>query len=817
MSEVDPGEIPRLDPDEGLLVLAVDANMDVDAVKVRRVEGLFGTEKISDLPEGRSFRLFVAKAGNYAWTEIRPFHDLWFDLRKADHLDFNFKVRAGTISYPGDFVFRGGELEDVKFHVSNRSLGAIDWLARKHPALYARYALEYSGSDPDPFPAFYREQVEAAAGTEKGALRAPPKPGRMPLAVRDLWKDSRVVQARMNSAGDLIAVEVRKAEDDWSLELVDLEAGAVSVIARSDVEFGGVTWSGDRTLIVPSIDLEDQSIVRIGELGPKGRSFDRLDIRRQGWVVDSLDHEPDRILFASWDSKGQLMVHRLDISSQAAIDRFGFKFADRLNTYVSRDRRWYTDAAGNLRMAIVARTMKDEEGEEETRYALIHGIDGRFSDVLLLDKDEPLNPVGVSADGNRIYAIAEKARSQKELVEIDPGTGKIVRTVFARDGVDVVNALFDERHELAGALYYQGGRLVSEYFDAERDSQAGMLRAAFPGKNVVVAGRSRDNLQMLLWVESGDQPAQLYHLDVAERRASLVDEAMPWIDTGKLAPTHRLEVVAADGLRIEAFLTMPAGKGKRPLVVYPHGGPIGISDRNHFDPSVQFLASLGYAVLRVNFRGSEGYGRAFQEAGHKEYGHGIEDDIDAAIREAIAAHPVDGNRMCTLGTSYGGFSSLVSAVRWPERFRCVVSIAGPSDRILAFSASDYGRNKKGRPVILKIMGDPATDQERMRSVSPIYRYRDLEAAVMLAHGREDLRVDYEHMARLHRMLALDGRPPVGLVFDDEAHSLEDIDNIESLWHGVAGFLAEHLGAGTTSAMASSAASAPVDKVGTAAP
>ncbi|GAB3726203.1 hypothetical protein GCM10028862_01200 [Luteimonas pelagia] len=806
MSEVDPGEIPRLDPDEGLLLLAVDANMDVDSVKVRRVGGIFGTDKINDLPEGRSFRLFVAKAGEYAWTELRPFHDLRFDLRRDEDFDYGFQVHAGTISYPGDFVFRAGKLEDVRFQLSNRSLGAIDWLSKSHPALYARHGLVYSGSDPDPFPDFYREQLESTtAGAGATPLRAPPKPGRLPLSVRDLWKESRVVQARMNPAGDLIAIEVLKDEDDWVLELVDLEAGTVSVIARSDIEFGWVSWSGDRTLITPSLDLGDLSIVRIGELGTKGRTFERLDIPRRGWVIDGLDDEPGRILFGSWDSRGQLMVHRLDISSQAAIDRSGFKFADRLNTSVSRDIGWYTDAAGNLRMGLVRRPMKDAEGEEETRTVVIHGIDGRFNDVLVLDKDEPMHPVGVSADGNRIFALAEKGRSQKDLVEIDPRTGQVARTVFTRDGVDVVGALFDERHEIAGVRYYQGGRLVSEYFDADRDSQAAMLRAAFPGMNVVVAGRSRDNRQLMLWVESGDQPAQLYHLDVAARRASLVDETMPWIDTARLAPTHRLEVAAADGLRIEAFLTLPAGKGKRPLVVYPHGGPIGISDRDRFDPGVQFLASLGYAVLRVNFRGSEGYGRAFQEAGHKEYGRGIEDDIDAAIRHAIAHHPLDDARMCTLGSSYGGFSSLVSAVRWPDRFRCVVSIAGPSDRILAFSASDYGRNEKLRPVILRVMGDPATDQARMRASSPIYRYRDLTAPVMLVHGREDLRVDYEHMARMHRMLALDGRPPVGLVFDEEAHSFEELDNLETLWHGVAGFLAEHLGAGAVASGGASTA------------
>jgi dipeptidyl aminopeptidase/acylaminoacyl peptidase len=803
MDEIEPGEVPRLDADEGLLVVAIDSNIPLESVKLRREDAILGAGTLRNIPVGRSYRVFVAEAGDYEWAQLRPFRDFWFDFRDKPGNDF--RVEAGRISYAGDLVFRAAALQDTDWYVTNRGLGAIDWLRRTHPALYDRHDVVYSGRDPDPFPAFYRDIAnDAAAEATDGALRAPPDPGALPLPVRTLWKDSRVLQARMNGAGDLIAIEVRKGERHFAIDLVDLVEGTVSSIAASDVEFDWVSWSGDRVLVLPSLDQEDLSIVRIGESKAGKRAFERLHVPRTGTVIDPLVREPDRVLFASRDLRDQLMVHRLDISSQAAIDRSGFKFQDRLNTYVSRDVAWFADAAGRLRMGLVQRTMKDEAGEDEERLVLVHGLDGRFRDVAVLDKEEPLDPVGLSADGHRIYAITEMDRQQKELVEIDPATGRITRTVFARDGVDVVGPLYDARRELAGVLYYQGGRLVSEYFDADASTRSAMLRAAFPGQTVVVADRSRDNTQLLLWVESGRQPAQLYHLDAGALRASLVDESMPWIDAGAMAPTHRMDVASSDGVRVEAFLTLPAGQGKRPLVVFPHGGPIGVADRNGFDRQVQFLASLGYAVLRVNFRGSEGYGRAFREAGHGQFGLGIEDDIDAAIRQAIATHPVDGGRMCALGASYGGYSSLVLATRWPGRFRCVVSIAGPSDRILAFSASDFGRNESLRPLVVKLMGDPATDLAAMRERSPLYRYRALDVPVMLVHGREDKRVDYEHMLRLQRVLALDGRPPVGLVFAEEAHGVEDLDNLEVLWRGVAGFLGSHLGHGGGAAGAAKA-------------
>src|SRR5690606_11003761 len=180
-----------------------------------------------------------------------------------------------------------------------------------------------------------------------------------------------------------------------------------------------------------------------------------------------------------------------------------------------------------------------------------------------------------------------------------------------------------------------------------------------------------------------------------------------------------------------------------PLVVLAHGGPIGIRDTRDFDCEVQFLASPGYAVLQVNFRGSEGYGREYGEADRRNCGTLIEDDADAARLQVLASHPAEHRRMCAMGSSYGGYAALVSAIRWPGRFRCVVSIAGVSDQILFFTARDTGRSKDGRRLLEEAIGDPDVDTATMLEFSPLYRYRDLDVPVLLAHGTEDLRVRSE--------------------------------------------------------------------------
>jgi len=297
-------------------------------------------------------------------------------------------------------------------------------------------------------------------------------------------------------------------------------------------------------------------------------------------------------------------------------------------------------------------------------------------------------------------------------------------------------------------------------------------------------------------------------MDTVAKRASLIDEVMPWLADKRYAPAKVLSVKGSDGLPIEAFLTLPDAAGKRPLVVLPHGGPIGVGDRLHFNRQVQYLASLGYAVLQVNFRGSDGYGKAFREAGHRNYGKLIEDDIDAAVQVALTSYPIDDTRLCAVGSSYGGYSALVSAMRWPMRFRCVVSISGVSDRALFFTASDSARSAQTRALMERIIGDPRKDLAEMEATSPLYHVDKLKLPIMLVHGREDLRVDFEHTRRLVRMLNLAGRPPVVLAFPNEGHSFEEPLALEITWSGIAGFLREHLDGATVKTEASTGSAAP---------
>jgi dipeptidyl aminopeptidase/acylaminoacyl peptidase len=785
MRRVDPGKVPELRADEGLVLVAVESSVPVHAVRVSRNGRQFGAGTMRGLPAGQSFALYVAPAGAYAFREVELFRGWRLSLR--DDPEFRFTVAAGEITYPGELLYKPRTLWVANVDVANRALTAIDWLEREHPALQQRYRLSYSGHYPDPFPAFYREERGEAA--VDAALLPPPEPDEpLPLDPALLWRADRIVDASLNPAGTLAALHVR-TDEGHAIELVDLVARARAEVIRSAHAFSDIEWSGDDRLVL-SVRVPQQptlvTVVQAHDDGNGGRRFERLRLPRRGVVVDVLADDPRHILFASVAERGGLMVHRLDISSQAALDRFRFDWRTRLNAGVSNDIAWITDGSGALRMALIER----EEGRQ-----LVHLRDGQPVPVFDLGEDMGFEPLRLSADGTLLYGLSDSEREQRDVIAWDLATGRVASTVFSRPGVDIVAPLFDARNEIIGASYYLNGRLVSEYLADDSEQMSRSLQQAFPGQTVSTAQRSRDGRHALLWVEAADRPPTLYHFDATLRRAAVIDDIAPWLAELRYAPTRVVAFEAVDGQRLEGFLTLPEGEGSRPLVVFPHGGPIGVADRLHFDREVQFLAALGYAVLRVNFRGSDGYGRAFREAGHRNYGRLIEDDVDAAIRHVLATHPLDEQRICMVGASYGGYSGLVAAVRWPERFRCVVAIAGVTDLALFFTASDGARNARARKRFEEVIGDPRSGLDEMVAHSPLYQYRRLQVPVMLVHGAKDRRVDLEHARRLQRMLAIAGRPPVGIEFPDAGHAFGEVDDVIRTWRAVAGFLQQHAPAG----------------------
>lgn len=716
MREVDPGETPRLGAAEGLLLIAVDTDVELTAVRISRQGINLDMRTLRGVKVGRSQRLYAVPAGRYRWASV----DYVGEFRLSKDPEFGFEVKPGVINYPGDLVFRSTGWLSAIVHVSNRGLRAMDALAPDHAALFATQRFAFTGHYPDPFPEFYRQAIATAGRPAEDRTVDPPEPGTLPLSLRELWWPSRVQMIELNPRGDLFAEAVlfrkpaarkekngagergseAKAEDEpdwrWAIDLVDLRQDKVVRLFESPKPVSRLDWADDRSLIMSIGGANEPDALVVANVidDAQGRRYDKVIVPRVGALVKVLDDEPGHILFASV-SGSSVAVHKLDVRTQAAMKRFDFTTSPRYDRGITDGRAFFADGAGRIRMAVTV----DKAGKR----SLVHGGDGVFRKVLTLDEDTDFEPMALSADGTLVYGTAERDRGQRELVEFDPATAQITRTVFSKPGRDVIRPIMSVKGELIGASYYENGLLYTQYF---RDADATLYRrlnAAFPGRSATILQATPERRKFLVGVGGSDKPMDVYFFDADANTASLVSETMPWLASRTFAPATALRTKSRDGFEIEAYLTLPPGaKGKVPLVLFPHGGPIGVRDDRYFDPEVQIIASLGYAVLQVNFRGSEGFGTAFRKAGERSYGTAIEDDIDAALAAALAQYPLDPDRICAVGASYGGYSAMVTAIRWPGRLKCVVSMAGISDRALFFTASDSARSEEGRKLMERV-------------------------------------------------------------------------------------------------------------------
>ncbi|MCB1607926.1 MAG: S9 family peptidase [Xanthomonadales bacterium] len=785
LKRLSPGDRVKLGPDQALVLLAVDTPLAVRSVRAGEVDHTLGTGTIKDLPAGRSFGLFVADAGRYQWVNVLP--SLSFRFHLDDDEDFQFEVKPGVVNYPGDLIFYPRSAWRARFWLHNRGLRAIEWMEENFPDLIKQIPFHYSGRYPDPFADFYLAQ-RAQLGSAAAETAAPPelaeKTDGYRLPPELLWRQRELYDVTMSPDGRFVALQLQRGEEQWEIEMIDLQAQQRRLLARSIVPYQTVAWSGPNRLLLAAGEpwLTTIELIAIDPAADADHQYKVIRLPRKGILIDELPNEPDHILLGTHNRRGDLLIHRADMSSQASADALRTLPSNRLNVGVKNDRLWLTDGRGRLRLALV-------EGEESMQ--LMYGLDGEFNELPEIE-DPQFDPLALSAEGDAIYGLSDRGRAQRDLVEVSVASGRIIRTLFTRPGVDVDALVMNPGRQPIGVTFMADGRRNTEYFATDQKQLQALLGKAFPNANVSLAEQSLDGSQQLLWVAGSDRPPQLYHLDRKAASAALLLDALPWLADQHFDPAVKLDVPVGEGLTIEAFLTLPQSEQPPPLVVFPHGGPVGVADSLRFDREVQFLSSQGYAVLQVNFRGSDGYGRAFREAGHRNFGTLIEDDIDAAIEYALAHHRLDAERMCMLGSSYGGYSALIASVRWPDRFRCAISIAGLSDRILHFSATDSTASAESRESLHQIMGDPREDPEGFRATSPVYRYQELTTPVLLIHGLDDRRVDAEHSFRLQKLLTMAGRPPSVLYFEHEGHGIGFEDNRLKMWRSVAAFLAEHL-------------------------
>lgn len=414
----------------------------------------------------------------------------------------------------------------------------------------------------------------------------------------------------------------------------------------------------------------------------------------------------------------------------------------------------------------------------------------RVSDKLL---GADFEPFAFTPDDTAFYAKYSETGGPYVIVREDLATGR--RSVLASDALaDVSLTEYTSAPQTPLAFVSLGGIPKVRYTDEKHPDAAlhKTLSGLFTDAYVHFINFTDDGQKLLFEVTSDRDPGSFYLYDRRTGKADLLLTNMPQIEPDAMAETRQITYKARDGLQITGLLTLPkrpAGQ-KLPLVVMPHGGPFGIYDVWAFDPDAQFLASRGYAVLQPNYRGSGGRGIGFEQAGYREWGGKLIDDIADGVKWAAAQPEIAGTRVCAYGWSYGAFAAIMLAAREPGLLKCAVGAGGVYS--LPQMYQDDLRKGEIRSVnyFKKTMGE---DKALLDAQSPTTLAGRIKVPVLLVHGAKDEIAPIVHAKMMRDALTRAGHAPEWLEEPNEDHGFYDSEHRKQLYLRLEAFLDKHIG------------------------
>ena len=559
-------------------------------------------------------------------------------------------------------------------------------------------------------------------------------------------------------------------------------------------------WVNDQRLVFSVSDLQSGlgeqrggglfAINRDGgefrELAPTiQQTMSRLHfVWRHTEVLQTLDDGSDDLLVVAND-KNELYpdVYRMDTKS-------GRK------TLLSWDKpgnviHWVADRDGAVRAAVAI-----ENGTIERFYWRPGGVAKWILQSEHGLHDSEIRPVLFDGDGSLIVA-SNKGRDTLALYRYDPAKKALGELLAAHPHVDLLGGLiYDRTKKRIVGLRYDAERPGAAWFDEDWARIQKSVDAALPDRmNALARG---DAPWMLVYSYSDIDPGSYYLLDLDKHKLEFFAATRKQIKPETMPKREPVRYSARDGLEIPAYLTLPNVPVAKhlPLVVYVHGGPWvrGSSWAWHAEPA--FLATLGYAVLEPEFRGSTGWGNKLYLAGFKQWGKAMQDDLNDGVDWLAKQGTIDTRRVCIMGASYGGYAVMMGLARDPDRWRCGINYVGVTDINFMFDVtwSDFSNSDFIRYTAKEMIGDPDKDAVQLKATSPLENAARIKAPVLLAYGGGDRRVPVVHGEKMRDALLKQGTPVEWVLYNDEGHGFWLEANRFDFYGRVARFLDANIGA-----------------------
>ncbi|MBH0055609.1 S9 family peptidase [Pseudoalteromonas sp. SWXJZ94C] len=618
--------------------------------------------------------------------------------------------------------------------------------------------------------------------------------------IEDFFKNPKFSNLQLSPNGKYLAVlsPINERKNIVILETDGLK-NAKPITKFDDQDINSFSWANDDEIVftLDSDGNEAFSLYKINVNAKRARVIELVGSKvgssgiRSASIVHMLPNDPEHIII-QYNGRNIKApdLYKLPLNSKWDRKRERNFKMDILAKNPGDFQGWLLDHDGEVRIAVSINALKGKlhyknKGEKEFRVLREYDLD-----------EESISPLAFDFDNKTLFVASNIDRDTLAIYHFYPDKNELGELIFGMPEVDVSNLMLStKRKKLIGVSYLDEYREVV-YFDKETAEMMASLESAFKNKVISVVSRSEDEVLNIVYVGSDTDPGHYYLFDKVKNTLKSLVSPMDWLDKSQLSPMKPIRFTSRDGLTLRGYLTIPKGsKGKKlPLIVNPHGGPYGIRDTWGYNPETQFFASRGYATVQVNFRGSGGYGRKFQQAGYGgKWGAEMQNDLTDTVKYLVSEGIADPKKVCIYGSSYGGYATMAGLTFTPELYKCGINYVGITDVSLLFDSLPKHWEPQ-RETLKKQIGDP-NDKALMKKMSPLYHVDKIVAPLMIVQGAKDPRVVKKHAINLRDALEERGitlSDDEWIMKENEGHGFQKEENKIELYTKIERFLAKHL-------------------------
>jgi dipeptidyl aminopeptidase/acylaminoacyl peptidase len=622
----------------------------------------------------------------------------------------------------------------------------------------------------------------AMVGSARAAEPAPVPP------LEDFFRPAAFSEIKLSPSGTKVAALSKWKEHD-NLYVIDLKTKKPSQLTGLDTQdVVQVTWIGDDRLIFTcredgygtgglfAIDADGKNS---RALAPSVMQQASRGVRAARWTdfLDFYGDSTEEILVASNE--------RRDVDP----DVYRMSVRTGLKQMVARNpgdvQAWVADGKGVVRAGF---------GERGRETFVVYREDAKspWREVYHLDVLKgSIEPLAFDQENRLLYVRSSVDRATAAICLFDPAKGEIVRELYADPVYDAGEVHLDPRDRSLLGYDLEAEKERYVWTDPAMAKIQALLDQELPQTLNRISNFSLDRVWAVILAKSDRAPGTYFLFNTRELTLEKLIEGKPWLKASQLGEMRPITYTAHDGLTIHGYLTIPPGVEPKdlPLIVNPHGGPWA-RDSWGYNDEVHFLASRGYAVLQVNFRGSVGYGRKFKEAGYGQWGLKMQDDITDGVKWAVSQGIADPNRVAIYGASYGGYAAMAGMAFTPELYRCGVNYVGVTD--IALLLKTLPKTWESTRAQVELMtGNAKKDREQIEAASVTKHADQIRAPVFFAYGEQDDRIDMRHATKLATQLRHNGVPVTWMTRANEGHGYRHWDNKVAFYTELERFLAEY--------------------------